>query len=113
MKKLYLVLLFSTVLFSNDCTKNEVMSMVDKGFSKSDIDKICNETLKNLKCCCHKYIETYDDHNGELPMRWAHDRTEYEWISADKCSASIKTGAGLFGGKKIKMSCGNKSMCGR
>jgi len=113
MKNLVSILLLINLSYAGECTKSEIMTMINKGFNKNDIDEICNKTLQNPHCCCHKEIETWQDPGGWESMRWMYDRTEYEWMSADQCSGSRKTGLGLFGGEKIRMSCGNKSQCGR
>jgi len=94
------------VVATGNCTKQEVMKMIDKGFSKSDIDSVCNETAK---CCCRK--ETYHM-EGFITEKKVSDDVSYVWMDADSCTGTERPGGPLWN-EYIDYVCTSQSLCGR
>ncbi|MBF0131057.1 MAG: hypothetical protein HQL75_00510 [Magnetococcales bacterium] len=91
---------------ANECTKQEILLMVKQGFSKTEIDKICKETLKNPDCCCK--ISRYERDSSRSP--WISEDVVYQWMNANKCLEAMDLGDSDV---KEKYSCVYKSVCGR
>lgn len=103
-----IILFYSVNIFAGECTKGEILKMVGAGYSKSQVDDICNKTLKNPKCCCRTY---YSKEDGNY--NWVHQDTDYTWKNADSCVSDSQNA--LFGLMKKKWDrvCSNQSYCGR
>ena len=96
--------------YAGECTKDEIMKMVNAGYSKQQIDEICNETLKNPKCCCE--IVYYEANNFE--ENWTYKETTYVWKEADECrTKKTKTVSPFTPDKKWEQRCTSNSYCGR
>lgn len=87
MKKALLIvciLLISSNSFAGECTKDEIMKMINAGYSKAEVDDICNKLLKDPMCCCAKeYYKTgllfYDRKHAK------YEKTINVWEKADDC----------------------------
>lgn len=66
----FMSVLFSTFSYANECTKDEILLFIDKGFSKSEINEICNAAKKSSIENSHLTIKlitamTLDAHTNE------------------------------------------------
>jgi len=97
------------ISFAGECTKEEIMQMVRAGYTKVEIDDICNKILKNPMCCCQYDLYTEDDLLGLGKMKYK--STSYHWMKADDCTSSSH----FRSLRKIeyRRRCVSKSSCGR
>ena len=61
---LFIIITLCYVLsvYAGECTKDDIIKMIDKGFSKQQIKLVCKETLieTDPMCCC-EIKESYAD----------------------------------------------------
>jgi aspartate carbamoyltransferase regulatory subunit len=77
---LSLIVLLDFNVHSGECSKDDVIKMIDKGFSKEQIEKLCKETLfeKNPMCCCE--IKVFD-----VETKFKLRNKYYEWTDSSGC----------------------------
>jgi len=109
MGRIFFALITFTIIFvainvfaGNNCTKDEIIKMINNGFSKSQIDDICSQPAY---CCCK--ITKYGD-AGTLTRDWRYKSTDYSWMKADYCN-----GEKVKFASKTEYRCTSKSYCGR
>jgi hypothetical protein len=74
-------------------------------YSKSEIDKVCEEALKDPMCCCEE--ENYKF--SLLSLAWKYRSTSYEWKKADVCRFWQNSNNTY----KSNQKCVENSRCGR
>jgi hypothetical protein len=78
-----LVFLSANPLSSGRCTQKDIIKMIEKGYSNSEIYDICKESPEGIKCCCEceLYVETSFFGRGEMK----YEETSYKWRDAQDC----------------------------
>ena len=111
MKKIYIAIVISvtyitllTLLIGSsnamlgECTKFDVIKLVDKGFTKQQIEKVCNDSvsIEDTMCCCE--IKNFQFVSIPIPFtieqetgfpftkwEWLPESTRYEWVESGQC----------------------------
>jgi hypothetical protein len=92
------LLIGSSSTMAGECTKFEVIKLIDKGFTKQQIEKICNESVivEETMCCCE--IKNFQFISIPIPLtvepetgfpytkwEWLPESTRYEWMESSRC----------------------------
>lgn len=91
-----------------DCSKDEIMKLIDKGYTKTEINGICgkSESKKKELEWVTPSNKTCVSYGGEIDK---HGVCESNWATAkDICSASNATLPSLYELKKVIVDCGGK-----
>ena len=96
--------IFTALLIGNssamlgECTKFDVIKLVEKGFTRQQIEKICNESVvvEETMCCCE--IKNFQFVSIPIPFtvepetgfpytkwEWLPESTRYEWMESSRC----------------------------
>ena len=100
-------LLFCSHVWADNCTIDKKVELVRAGYSKADVEKMCNATPE---CCC-----SYETFEPSAP----HGKKQYYvWMVADKCaqldfSRRVPTMMGVPMVELSAPSCTSASYCGR
>ena len=92
------LLIGSSAAMLGECTKFDVIKLIDKGFARNQIEKICNEsvTVEETMCCCEiKHFQfisipipfTVEPETGfpYTKWEWLPESTRYEWMESSRC----------------------------
>jgi len=92
------LLIGSFSAMAGECTKFEVIKLIDKGFTKQQIEKICDESVivEETMCCCEiknfQFISipipfTVEQETGfpYTKWEWLPDSTQYGWMESSSC----------------------------
>ena len=92
------LLIGSSAAMLGECTKFDVIKLVDKGFTKQQIEKVCNDSVsvEDTMCCCEiknfQFVSipipfTIEQETG-FPFKkweWLPESTRYEWVESGQC----------------------------
>ena len=104
-----IITLVSSNVIASQCSKSEILELIRSGFSKSEINEICNA---ESMCCCE--IKMYKwTNNGCFMCDYYHKYSGkvYRWIAASRCSVR-NPNRNRNRNKTIKQ-CVNPVRCGR
>ncbi len=116
MKKLFwvrlavvMLLIPNAIAAQNQCSKSEIMTLISKGFDKSEIDEICHQ---ESYCCCQ--IKTYKWTRECFLCDYSHQYAGkiYRWLPIRRCSNPSRQ-RDFRHRKKIVKRCTQASQCGR
>ncbi len=92
------LLIGSSAAMLGECTKFDVIKLVDKGFTKQQIENICDDSVivEDTMCCCEiknfQFIIipkpfTIEPETGfpYTKWEWLSDSTRYEWVESGQC----------------------------
>ena len=90
------------------------MTMINAGYSKNEIDAICNERLKDPMCCCAQaHYKPHIVWQGDR-AKAKYEKTTYVWKKADNCSDfEQKSNNGGWLEYYVEGKCYTASQCGR
>ena len=111
MKKIYIAIVISVTYITfmalligssdamlGECTKFDVIKLVDKGFTKQQIENVCNDSvsIEDTMCCCE--IKNFQFVSIPIPFtieqetgfpftkwEWLPESTRYEWVESGQC----------------------------
>ena len=85
-------------VMAGECTKFEVIKLIEKGFSKQQIEQICDESVmvEETMCCCE--IKNFQFITIPIPFtvepetgfpftkwEWLPESTRYAWLESSRC----------------------------
>lgn len=99
------------IVSAGECTKDEIMKMINAGYSKAEVDSTCNKQLKDPMCCCSEDYYSTAGHIFKTRKNAEFERTDYAWKKADNCKTrQTSTHAPDY---YIEARCSSAGRCGR